>query len=580
MDIMFARIEYENADKQLEPIVNKEMHHKLGIKEDGYYFSKAYRAGVWDGIKDFYDKETRTFPLGLISQVEKILGELQSTYRFQFEIIDDRPDKFMKVEDMDSSINVVKDEEEITLWEHQYASVKGIIENQTGMVDASTNSGKSFVAAGLIDQITPYLESDETIAFFTSSKEIFKQNAKAIEDSLGIKVGRYDSKHRDIRQVTFVMIPTMSYAIKKSPEEGIKLTEKERRYKRIAKEVAPKFIKGFNQRSFLMNYIKNYKVKTKADQKIMDELEDLIYSSGTDNQLKMKLKNYQAEYQKVIEKKNGAFLKKHQDAIDFLESIAVMIVDEAHHTTSDTWYQVLTSCKNAQYRMALTGSIDTSNKLLWQRMRAVFGDVTTEVSNEEMIEKGISAKPKITIFPILSPTTIQEKDYHTAYDLGIVQNDYRNSLIAKLIQKKAGRGDGVLAIVNRIDQGETISNKLDELGVSNNFIHGELEDDERDEKLQAMRDGTEKVLISSSILDEGVDISGIDTLVLGAGGKSLRQTLQRVGRGLRKKKTGENKVDVYDFMDYTNKFLKNHSDERKKIYLNEGFEVKEVSLPK
>jgi len=95
-----------------------------------------------------------------------------------------------------------------------------------------------------------------------------------------------------------------------------------------------------------------------------------------------------------------------------------------------------------------------------------------------------------------------------------------------------------------------------------------------------MRDGTEKVLISSSILDEGVDISGIDTLVLGAGGKSLRQTLQRVGRGLRKKKTGENKVDVYDFMDYTNKFLKNHSDERKKIYLNEGFEVKEVSLPK
>ncbi|MDN6113313.1 MAG: hypothetical protein L0I72_09600, partial [Tetragenococcus halophilus] len=285
-------------------------------------------------------------------------------------------------------------------------------------------------------------------------------------------------------------------------------------------------------------------------------------------------------YQKVIEKKNGAFLKKHQDAIDFLESIAVMIVDEAHHTTSDTWYQVLTSCKNAQYRMALTGSIDTSNKLLWQRMRAVFGDVTTEVSNEEMIEKGISAKPKITIFPILSPTTIQEKDYHTAYDLGIVQNDYRNSLIAKLIQKKAGRGDGVLAIVNRIDQGETISNKLDELGVSNNFIHGELEDDERDEKLQAMRDGTEKVLISSSILDEGVDISGIDTLVLGAGGKSLRQTLQRVGRGLRKKKTGENKVDVYDFMDYTNKFLKNHSDERKKIYLNEGFEVKEVSLPK
>ena len=375
------------------------------------------------------------------------------------------------------------------------------------------------------------------------------------------------------------MIPTITSAISADPEAKLKLTPKERMYKKLAKEIAPKFLTGFNQKGLLEGYIRNFQVKTKADLQLKHELEEAYYSCGTNKQVVMKMRSYQAEYEKVVEKKNGKVLKKYNEAKEFLESVAVMIVDEAHHTSSDTWYQALTACSNAQYRMALTGSIDMKNHVLWQRMQAIFGSITTKVSNDTLISLGHSAKPKITIFPIIAPTDIENSNYMDAYKMGIVDNVYRNSLIAKLTKKMYESGSGVLVIINRIEHGETISELLDAEGVPHYFIHGELDNDLRDEKLQEMRDGHLKVMISSTIIDEGVDISGIDTLILGAGGKSLRQTLQRVGRGLRKKKTGENKVSVFDFYDLTNKHLKKHSEERRKIYEKEQFEIVDIPLP-
>lgn len=581
---MYTQIRFEESETYVRGAVQKAMHEQLGVKQDGYMFSPAYKSGYWDGIVDFYDKEKNIFPTGLLPQVDSILGELQGKlgtqgYIFQYEIIDDRPDKFLDVSDMEPEIKLDFGDAIYPLRDYQYNSVKSIIENQTGIVNLSTNSGKTAVASGLIKTILPYLESGERIAFFTHSSAIFSQSADNIEQHLGIKVGRYGAGKKDIQQVTFVMIPTINASISADPEAKVKLTAKERLTKRIANEIAPRFIDGFNQRSFLQNYLRNMRVKTKVDQQIKDILEDMLYSCGTDKQLVFKMKNYQAEYKKIIEKKNGKVLKKYSDAMEFLESIAVMIVDEAHHTSSDTWFKTLTACKNAQYRMALTGSIDKDNAVLWQRMQAIFHDVTIKVSNQEMIDRGISAKPTITIFPILAPNNIAEKSYMEAYDSGIASNDYRNLLIAKLAKKQFDRDHGVLVLVNRIEQGESISQFLDTEKVPHYFVSGQLDNEIREDNFQKMREGSLKVLIATTIMDEGVDISGIDTLILGAGGKSLRQTLQRIGRGLRKKKTGENKIEVFDFYDLTNKHLKKHSEERRKIYVSEGFEIVDIPIP-
>lgn len=576
VDIINTKVLFDEKDEYLKSEFIKQAHRKLGAREQGYIHNPRYKAGVWDGIIDFYDITNDTFPTGLLNLMEELLGDMQAQYGFQYEIVDDRPDPFIYVEDMSKDI-VLKDNNvgEITLRNYQYGAVKSIIESYTGIIHAATNAGKTEVAGGLMQELLPYLERGERIAFFTDKKEIFEQSALRIQERLGIKVGMIGGGKKDVQQVTFVMIPTINANLK-DPEKGVKLTAKEQLYKKISKQVLPRFEGGKNQRKLLEMYIKRFQPKTKADLKLLEELQNIYDTCGTDNSVLMKLRNYNAMYMNTVQKKNKKVFDKHQYIREFLDSVAVMICDEAHHTGSDTWYNSLMTCKNAQYRVGLTGSIDKKNELLNMRLNALFGGVVSRVENDYLISQGHSAKPTIKIFPISAPNDIEKvNQYQPAYDKGIVNNVYRNTLIAKLGKMWYDKDKGVLIIVNHIKHGENISELLDKLNVEHYFIHGELDDDTRRQKLNDMRTGKLKVMIATSIVDEGVDISGIHALVLAAGGKSLRQTLQRVGRALRKKKD-DNTCQVFDFTDYTNKFLLSHSKERRKIYLEEKFDIVDI----
>ena len=550
----------------------------ISVYEEGYIFSPAYKHGHWDGKIHFIDRATDTFPTGLLELVQSCIGELQSQIPFTCTLTYDLADPFISVKDLPETITL-KDNDlgSITLRDYQYDSVKAMIGQSIGIVNGATNSGKTEIASGLIQQLLPYLERGETIGFFTNSKQIFNQSASRISERLGIPVGKYGGGKKDIKQVNVIMIPTVNKALQADPETGLKLTEKERILKRIAKEIAPKFVNGFNQRLSLKNFLKNFKEKTKVDTKIKNEIEDVFYSNGTDKQVQLAMRNYVTQYDNLLRSKNKAVFDKKEEVTKFLNSITVMIVDEAHHTGSDTWYKSLLACENAQYRMALTGSIDKQNKVLWRRMQALFGDIVSKVSNKTLIDKGYSAKPTVTMVPIKAPGDIGHLDnYMEVYTKGIVHNDFRNFLIAKITEKQYEQNKGILLIVNWVEHGELLSEQLTRLNVPHEFIHGDMSDDERETHLKNMKNGQLKVLISTSIIDEGVDISGIDVLILCAGGKSLRQVLQRVGRVLRKKKTGENVATVFDFIDTTNKHLLNHANARQKIYEEQEFEVKQI----
>ena len=290
----------------------------------------------------------------------------------------------------------------------------------------------------------------------------------------------------------------------------------------------------------------------------------------------MNLRAFNADYQNIIREKNTSKYDKYKRMREFLDSVTVMIVDEAHHSKSDTWYLNLMTCENALYRVALTGSIDKKDEMLWMRLQALFGDVIVRTTNSYLIEQGHSAKPTINMIPIAQPTDIEDvKEYREAYDKGITNNSFRNKVIAKLAERWYNNDKGVLIIVNFIQHGENISELLDDLDVEHYFLHGEIDSNTRKEKLNDMRSGKLKVMIATSLIDEGVDISGINALILGASGKSLRQTLQRIGRALRKKKD-DNTTQIFDFNDMTHRFLLGHAGERLKIYDEEEFEVNHV----
>ena len=81
------------------------------------------------------------------------------------------------------------------------------------------------------------------------------------------------------------------------------------------------------------------------------------------------------------------------------------------------------------------------------------------------------------------------------------------------------------------------------------------------------------VLIATSHLDEGVDIKSLDACILACGGKKDRRIVQRVGRVLRRSKTGRYAY-VIDFTDSGSKVLSRQSSSRLNMY------KKDIGVPR
>ncbi|MDU0946691.1 MAG: DEAD/DEAH box helicase family protein, partial [Anaerococcus vaginalis] len=332
---LYTYIEFEEGDSYLKDIILKRMHTTLGARQEGFQYSPAYKRGQWDGYIDFYEYDRDRFPTGLLFKVQELLGELQSRYNFQYGITDERDESFLAEEDIDKEINLLDDNVgQITLRDYQYDAVFNSLTYFNGILHISTNGGKTEIASGIIDQLLPQLERGERIAFFTGSTEIFHQSADRLKQRLNIPVGKVGAGQFNIQQVTVVMVPTLNANLK-DPTQGVKLTPKQNISKKIATEFLPKFEGGTNQKKLLGMLLDNFIPKTKVEQTVKDELIGIYKSCKNDNEVLMRLKNHNANFQNIVRNKNKKKYDKYHRMREFLDTITVMIVDEAHHSKSD-----------------------------------------------------------------------------------------------------------------------------------------------------------------------------------------------------------------------------------------------------
>ena len=214
------------------------------------------------------------------------------------------------------------------------------------------------------------------------------------------------------------------------------------------------------------------------------------------------------------------------------------------------------------------------------KLYACTGEVLNRVSNDYLIQNGFSAKPRCILFKVTSPE-LGEMDYQEAYQFGIVENHERNQLIYDICEKETNSNNKVLILVEHLEHGEIIEDQLSLLnkafGKVIHFTNGQLSSEMREELLDKMRNGQLDVLISSNILDEGIDISGINAIIYARGMKSMRKILQGIGRGLRVKKDNS-MLRFYDFIDDTHMTLLSHSMDRYKTLKGEKFDAALISI--
>ena len=99
-------------------------------------------------------------------------------------------------------------------------------------------------------------------------------------------------------------------------------------------------------------------------------------------------------------------------------------------------------------------------------------------------------------------------------------------------------GGRSLVFTDTVDQAEEATGRLRRGGRDAVTVHGELSGRQRRGRLAAFRRGDVEVVVAPRVLDEGVDVPDADVAVVLAAFRTRRQSIQRLGRVLRRKSDG------------------------------------------
>lgn len=262
--------------------------------------------------------------------------------------------------------------------------------------------------------------------------------------------------------------------------------------------------------------------------------------------------------------------KDPKHAVEELRHFQFLIIDEAHRSGSNQFYGAANHCVNAYLRLGLTATPFMNNNTEEDLyLKGITGNQIINVTNSELIELGILAQPYFLFLNVNQPDNIGHiSDYHTAYDAGIVDNEYRNKMIASKI-KEIKEQYKTLVVVHKVRHGENLMKHFAAQGIKAVFVSGEHSYAERKNAIELLSKKKIDVIIATNIFDEGIDVKEINCVVLAAGNKSAPAFFQRAGRAMRKK-TGSNHALIIDFIDMTHDKLFQHSKERFSFVKNES----------
>jgi len=275
----------------------------------------------------------------------------------------------------------------------------------------------------------------------------------------------------------------------------------------------------------------------------------------------------------MVETLASLLKNKDKKIIEFLDKVNCVIIDECHFFNDATYYKIMRFMPNAYYRFGFSGTPFKRKDICDWYLRGWVGGLLDKITSEELMKKGILSSVIVNMFPVHEPVGLPRKgDYHEIYNIAIVENEVRNNLLVEKVIDRLKKGKHILILCLRVEHGRILQNKLWEKGIDVEYIHGQDDMDFRNKVRKDFRQGKNKVVITTTIFDQGIDIPKINCLVLAGGEKSEIKAIQRPGRGMRRKENN-NELEVIDFYDHQQYYCEKHSEERLRIYENEGFKI-------
>lgn len=370
------------------------------------------------------------------------------------------------------------------------------------------------------------------------------------------------------------------------------------------------YIDKLYEKSHVLACTNNHKIWTRNGYKRADELipyEDEIfidYQFVRDNPF---FKNNNYSFVIGVYKNNGkpSPYKYNLEVEDNHNYFANnVLVSNCHHLQCDTWNTLNSLLPNAEYSIGFSARSIDKDEIFKTDIRDISynaalimgssGKVLMHMDPSYYIEKGIIALPILFRISnnIILDANFDETQWIKLAKVGL-QSEDRSTLVSKVADIFSRNKRKILILVSEkhhaFDIGSFLVNKFDNTSFGISFgagagyvcdpAHPSFSKEVKYKTVESMKvvdmldTGEIDILIATSHLDEGVDVKNLDAVILASGGKKDRRIIQRVGRALRKSKSGKYAY-IIDFTDTGSRVLSRHSNERFNCYIDD------IGIPK
>jgi superfamily II DNA or RNA helicase len=252
---------------------------------------------------------------------------------------------------------------------------------------------------------------------------------------------------------------------------------------------------------------------------------------------------------------------------DFIEDVALVMVDEVHMAKADALKTLLTGVfARVPIRWGLTGTIP-KEEYAQVSIFCSLGPVVGRLAASELQEAGHLAQCHVNIVQLQDH--VEYRDYQSELKY-LVTTKERIAYLARLVDR-IKEGGNTLILVDRIETGKLLQVELSSLyslltdKPEVPFISGIMKANDRKEEYDDVATAHNKIIVATyGVAAVGINIPRIFNLVLVEPGKSFTRVIQSIGRGIRR---AEDKdfVQIWDVTS-TCKYAKRHLTKRKAFY--------------
>jgi superfamily II DNA or RNA helicase/HKD family nuclease len=216
----------------------------------------------------------------------------------------------------------------------------------------------------------------------------------------------------------------------------------------------------------------------------------------------------------------------------------IVVIDEFHHGVSPTYRKIIDHFTPIE----LLGLTATPERMDGRNVQDEFfdGRIAAEMRLWEALENDLLSP--FHYFGITDNTDMRAITWKrgaydvTALDNLFTGNDARARLVVQAVNGKVSDPGSMRALgfCVSVAHARFMADFFCKAGLNAKALSGETPREERREALDGLRDGSIQVLFSVDLLNEGLDIPDVDTLLLLRPTSSATVFLQQLGRGLRR----------------------------------------------